>query len=193
VTADAAFDATRRRSPLAGFPLPTGLREVPFLAQIDLRVDPTDTAVAARLGAVLGAEPPTVANTVVGDLAGIHVLWLGPDEWLVVGPPTTEGELERRLRAALGDATGSVVDVSANRTVLELSGPRARAVLEGGCSLDLHPRTFGPGDCAQTLLARANVIVQQLTDEPLYRIFVRPSFALYVATWLTDAVASDRA
>ena len=191
--AETAFDATRRRSPLAEFPFPAGLREVPFLAQIDLRADPTDRAVAGRVGAVLGTQPPTAANTVSGDLAGIHVLWLGPDEWLVVGPLTTEGELDRQLRAALAGATGSVVDVSANRTVLELSGPRARAVLEGGCSLDLHPRAFGPGDCAQTLLARANVIVHQLTDEPLYRIFVRPSFALYVATWLTDAVTSDPA
>jgi sarcosine oxidase subunit gamma len=33
-----------------------------------------------------------------------------------------------------------VVDLSANRTTFELTGPQGRAVLEKGCSLDLHPR-----------------------------------------------------
>lgn len=191
MTADPTLDATRRRSPLDGFVFPRGLREVPFLAQVDLRADPADQAVTARLGAVVGGALPTTPNTVAGDVAGAHALWLGPDQWLVVGPPTTEGDLERRLRGALDGAHGSVVDVSANRTTLELRGPNARTILEGGCSIDLHPRAFGRRRCAQTLLARANVIVEQLTDEPLYRIFVRPSFAIYLATWLTDALEAD--
>ena len=97
--------------------------------------------------------------------------------------------IEARCRAALGTALGSVVDVSANRTALELSGPAARSVLETSCSLDLHPRTFAAGRCAQTSLARIPVILHQLTEEPRYRILVRPSFAIHLATWLKDAWA----
>jgi sarcosine oxidase subunit gamma len=48
-----------------------------------------------------------------------------------------------------------VVDVGANRTTLLVSGPAARAVLERGCTLDLHPRSFTAGHCAQTTFARA--------------------------------------
>jgi sarcosine oxidase subunit gamma len=182
------FDATRRRSPLDGFELPRDLSEVPFLAQIDLRVAPTDRAALDAVASVVGPLP-TDPNTFTGGPDG-SVLWLGPDEWLLVGPPGGAAALESHLRIALGEAAAGVaiVDVSANRTTLELHGPNARAVLEGGCSIDLHPRAFGPGRCAQTLLARAGVIIQQLTDEPLYRIFVRPSFAIYVATWLKDAL-----
>jgi len=66
----------------------------------------------------------------------------------------------------------------------------ARAALESGCPIDLHPRVFRAGQCAQTLLARASVILWQLTEEPRYRLLVRPSFAAYVAAWLTDAVAA---
>ena len=86
-------------------------------------------------------------------------------------------------------AGATVVDVSANRTTLELRGPRARELLEFGCPIDLHPRVFGPGSCAQTLLARANVLMWFVTEdpEPIYRLFVRPSFAAYVAAWLADA------
>jgi len=165
VTADATFDASRRHSPVEGFDFPPGLREEPFLAQIDVRLTTSDQVALDAVESVIGPLPPD-PNTFTGGADG-SVLWLGPDEWLVVGPP------------------------SANRTALEVRGPKARAVLEGGCSIDLHPRAFGPGRCAQTLLARANVIVQQLTDEPVYRIFVRPSFATYLATWLTDALAPD--
>ena len=93
------------------------------------------------------------------------------------------------LEDALPREVGSVVGLSANRTALELRGPHARDVLAAGCSLDLHPRAFGPGDCAQTLLARAAVILHQTEAEPVYRILVRGSFAGYLADWLIDAAA----
>ncbi|TMD33227.1 MAG: sarcosine oxidase subunit gamma [Chloroflexi bacterium] len=167
------------------------LRELPFLAQVDLRCDPSDSSVMRRveaaLGGALGTALPIEPNTVatLGDLA---VLWLGPDEWLIVGSPDAEGALEARLREALGDAVGSVVDVSANRTTIEVRGPAARELLAAACSVDLHLRAFGPGRCAQTALARAAVILHQTSDEPCYRILVRPSFATYLARWLLDAL-----
>ncbi|MGH3327079.1 MAG: sarcosine oxidase subunit gamma, partial [Streptomycetales bacterium] len=107
---------------------------------------------------------------------------------LVVGPDGDAGPVAAALRAALGDAHGSVVDVSAHRAVLELAGPRARQVLEQGCSIDLHPRAFGPGRCAQTLLARAQVLLWQTAEGPTYLLLVRGSFAGYLADWLVDAL-----
>jgi sarcosine oxidase subunit gamma len=154
------------------------LREVDLDRQVDLRVDPVGPA-AARIGELLGTPLPVVPNT--GSEA---VLWLGPDQWLVFGASEPE------LRAALGDTPGSVVDVSANRIALELAGPGAREVLEQGCSIDLHPRAFGPGRCAQTMLARANVVLHQLDDAPTYRLLVRPSFADYLRSWLRDALSA---
>jgi sarcosine oxidase subunit gamma len=77
--------------------------------------------------------------------------------------------------------------VSANRTTIELSGPHARDILEKGMPIDLHPRSFGPGHCAQTLLARAQVIVRQVDAKPTYHVLVRGSFAPYLADWLVDA------
>lgn len=185
-------DETGRRSPLAGVALPEGLRELPFLAQLDLRLDPDDTDARAAVESVVGTLP-VEPNTVHGGPDGA-VLWLGPDEWLVIGSPNSEAGLESRLRAALAagvpDAPVSIVDVSANRTTLELSRPDARAILAGGCSIDLHPRAFGPGHCAQTLVSRAGVILWQTAVEPAptYRLLVRPSFAAYLAAWLTDAI-----
>ena len=166
------------------------VRELPFLAQVDLRADPTDAALMARLTEALDARPPTEPNTAVVSGGGTrHVLWLGPDEWLILGEPGTAPELERALRDAIGDGRGAVVDVSANRTTMSVSGPRARDLLAFGCSIDLDERRFKPGMCVQTLLARANVIIVPVGPavEPAFRILVRPSFAAYLAAWLTDA------
>jgi sarcosine oxidase subunit gamma len=84
------------------------------------------------------------------------------------------------------------VDVSAQRTVIEVARADARDLLLKGCALDLHPRVFGVGRCAQTLLARAQVVLVPRTDEPAYRVFVRASFAEYLAEWLLDAAAEYR-
>ena len=178
-----------RRSPLEGVALIDGLRELPFLAQLDVRLDPDDAVAREAVESVIGALP-LEPNTLHGG-SDAAVLWLGPDEWLVVGPPDGETALQSQLHDALGDQMGriAIVDVSANRTTLELRLPRARELLEFGCPIDLHPRAFGPGRCAQTLLARANVLIWHVADEPVdtWRLLVRPSFAAYVAAWLADA------
>ena len=152
-------------------------------AQVNVRAS---GEVAARVGRALCIALPMEANTVatVGERS---ILWLGPDEWLVVDSESSASEIEVHVRAAFAPGWGSTVDVSANRTIVELSGAHARAVLARGCSLDLHPRRFGPGRCAQTLLAKTAVILWQTDDAPTFKILVRASFAAHLARWLADA------
>ncbi|MFC3572398.1 sarcosine oxidase subunit gamma [Streptomyces yaanensis] len=164
------------------------LAELPFLAQVNIRLDAKGAAadaVGLALGLPLPLEPETVVRA--GELTA---LWLGPDEWLVVGPPGTQRDLERRIRSAAGDEPVSVTDVSAQRTTVLVAGPRARDLLSHGCSLDLHPRAFGPGRCAQTNLARTQVVLVA-RDQPRagFWVLVRSSFAGYLTDWLLDAAA----
>jgi sarcosine oxidase subunit gamma len=162
------------------------LREVALLTQIGLRCDPADAALAARLAGALGAALPTDPNTVAA--AGARrVLWLGPDEWLVVDEPGAAPALLDALYRAGAGALVTTVDLSANRTTLELTGAQAPDALAKGCALDLHPRAFAAGACAQTLVARAQVVLDQVDDRPTYRLHVRGSFAAYLASWLLDA------
>jgi sarcosine oxidase subunit gamma len=192
-------DSTHRHSPLAALadrfaaasdvPARIRLREVPFLTLLTLRVTPGTPAAAAAARA-LGAPLPLAPNTTSAG-ESVEVLWMGPDEWLVVAPPGAEHHLEVVERALAGEH-GTVVDVAAQRTGIELAGARSRDVLLKGCALDLHPRAFGVGRCAQTLLARAQVVLHARTDEPAYRLFVRASFAEYVAEWLLDAAGEYR-
>ena len=82
------------------------------------------------------------------------------------------------MRAAVVPLGGSAVDVSAQRIILRLRGPRVRDVLAKGCAIDLHPRVFGRGCSAQTTLGRAGVVLLALCDAgDDYLVFVRSSFA----------------
>ena len=175
-----------QRSPLEGRAeelLRVGAREVPFVAQLAIRSRSPDT---------IGL--PTEPNTWAPLDAAREALWLGPDEWLVVGPPNTVAGFDRsawrrfRFDDALAeqpDSTDSVVDVSANRVLVDLrsdDGHDRRWLLEQGCSLDLDPRTWRDGRCGQTLLAHVPVILQEREDAT--RIFVRPSYASWLVDWL---------
>lgn len=184
-----------RRSPLAGMAREmmdksiTGPRNVRasesrFTTMIGVRADP-DSDVAAALGEVLGTPLPARCGEVAGH--GPHsVLWLGPDEWLVVSEMDADLLLPALL-AASAAGPAAIVDVSANRTVVELSGAAARAVLEKGCPTDLHPRAFGPGRAITTTLARIPLLLWQVGPQT-YRLLPRSSFAEYVAAWLLDAM-----
>jgi sarcosine oxidase subunit gamma len=187
-----------RRSALAGYAerftalsAVTGgnlfIRELPFVSQVNLRADPKDAGLMQRLASALGFALPVVPNSVGSD-GDRRALWLGPDEWLVVGADGQHETLEQKLGTGLNGAFGSIVDVSANRTLLEIRGPKTRELLAHGVPIDLDPRSFGPGRCAQTLLGKAQIIIER-RDESGFRLYARTSFASYVADWLLDAAA----
>ena len=153
----------------------------PYVAMADVRVDP------AGAPPVRGATLPTTADTWTPTDDG-RAVWLGPDEWLVTSTGTAPHRLEAELREVLAPAGGVAVDVSAQRTVLRITGPRAREVLAKGCSIDLHPRVSRRGRSAQTTLAHAAVVLLVLGDGGEdFALFVRSSFAGHLATWLLDA------
>jgi sarcosine oxidase subunit gamma len=171
----------------AGAPGIVSLRELPTAAQIDLRGNPGDAAFLAGARAAIGFDLPTEPNraTTKGENAA---LWLSPDQWLILAPFAERAAIFKELQSGLTAQHVSIADVSANRVVLELAGPKARETIAKGCGLDLHPRVFGPGQCAQSLLARSQALIWQPDDAPTYRLLVRPSFAGYVADFLIDAM-----
>ncbi|TMC29638.1 MAG: sarcosine oxidase subunit gamma [Chloroflexi bacterium] len=162
------------------------IRELPFLTQINLRAQP-DQRIPQRLADVLGLALPLTPNTVASS-ANHRALWLGPDEWLIVGAADEARAIEHSMRDAVTGATASIVDVSANRTVMLIQGERAQELLAHGIAIDLHPRAFGPGRCAQTLLAKVQVIMERRSDDNAFHVYVRGSFTSSLADWLLDAV-----
>ena len=143
--------------------------EEPFRTQLTVRL---------RKGhALLGIALPEPCTFTSGN--GVDILWMGPDEYLVLAEPGRQIELE----AALSREGAAVVDVSAQRNVVRLTGSHARDVLAHGCSIDLE--VSPPGTCVQTLFARTGIVL--MVREEGFTILVRQSFADYFHAWLADA------
>lgn len=190
-------EAYLRRSPLTHHALLTkavaniadadiGLGERAHRMQLNLRGDSGTEAFLNGVKTATGLDIPIQANrfTATGERA---CLWLGPNEWLITGPSGSGQNLAGEIRAALVGQQAAVTDVSESRTVILIQGPRARDLLQKGMPIDLHPREFQPGHCAQTHIAGANVIVRQLDDGPTFEILVLNSFAEHLWLWLESA------
>ncbi|GHG26648.1 MULTISPECIES: sarcosine oxidase subunit gamma [Amycolatopsis] len=142
----------------------------PFRTQLTVRLREGET--------LLGVPLPGPCTFTSGN--GVDLLWMGPDEYLVLAAPGRRPELERALSR---ESALAVVDVSAQRNVVRLTGSHAADVLAHGCSLDLEMAP--PGTCVQTLLARTGIVLMVRDDG--YTILVRQSFSDYFKAWLADA------
>jgi sarcosine oxidase subunit gamma len=181
-------------TPLASLARPGGtetaglvLSERPHPGQIIIRGPEADQAFLSAVERALGLAPPTAPNTVASH-QGLDLLWLSPEEWLLVTPAGAEAGLVERLEQALAGLHAGAVDVSDARAVIRLEGAAARKVLAKGTPLDLRPHAFQPGRCAQTTLARASVILRPVgRGDDAFEVHVGRSFAPYLWAWLTDA------
>ena len=146
-------------------------RELAFVAQLDVRVDP---ATAASLGF------PTVPNTATttGDR---DVVVARAGRVARRGRPGAAGAIVDELARSLDGLHHSIVDVSANRAALELAGPSRHDLLASACPIDLHPRSWGDGRCAQSVFGAAQVLLHE--RDGVTRLFVRPSFATTSSTY----------
>ena len=181
-----------KESPLEGMKIGTvatvAIRELPGLHTIDLRVAPgtsTQAAVAKALGMNLPDKPGQLWEASIGD-GEAHALCLAPDWWLIVGYQEAEKNLAPLLLN--NDFHFSVVDVSGQRTTIELEGPKSGEVLAHLWDQDLREKSFPVASVSQGLMAKAPVIVCHFA--PLrYRVMVRSSFALHLWKALVDAAA----
>ncbi|SMG00633.1 sarcosine oxidase subunit gamma [Burkholderia singularis] len=161
-------------------------RERAFLDLVNVRGEPDDAAFVRAFEQTVGCLPPVEPNT-VARAAEYDVLWLGPDEWLVrSNGPVASGQLEAKLVPALNGIYAAAVDVGSGYTVVEASGERVRDVLARGCPLDLHPRVFGVGQCAQSHYFKASIVLVA-TGDATFEIVVRRSFADYFCRIMLDA------
>jgi len=164
------------------------LREWPFRGHLNLRGQPDEAAFVQAVQAAAGAALPLTPNTVATG-NDVTALWLGPDEWLLVTAPEGQRELEQALNDKLDDLFAAVTDVSSYYTTIEVAGSAAADLLARGTALDLHPRAFHTGACAQTLLAKTAATIVKTADTPVFEVIVRVSFADYLWRWLQDGAA----
>ncbi|MEA1833877.1 sarcosine oxidase subunit gamma family protein [Methylobacterium durans] len=158
------------------------LREGVGLATL-IAGDGQEEALRAILSERYGWNLPEPGATALSGERGL--VWSGPGQWLAVAE---SGEALRRLPEALR-GLAAVTDQSDARAIVRVSGPRARAALAKGVTVDLHPRAFGPGRTAVTSIAHIGAQLWQVDAGPSYDVAVARSFAGSFWSWLADAAA----
>ena len=118
----------------------------------------------------------------------VNFVGYGPGQWLAVSESLTGEALARDLAARL-KGLASISDQHGGRTVLRLSGPRARDVLAKGLPIDLHPRGFAPGNAATSTISLMGVQLWQVDDAPTYDIALFRSVSESFWRWLTASAA----
>lgn len=149
--------------------------------RISLRV-PADaiSAVSKGLGVDLPTKPKQSAQ------AGARaVLWLGPDEWLVI----EEGERDPLADLGRANALYSAVDVSHRNTAIIVSGQAAGDTVNAGCPQDLSLEVFPVGACSRTVLGKIEIVLFR-TAEDEFRVECWRSFAEYAFAFLAEAAAN---
>ncbi len=157
-------------------------REMAHLGKLNLRAK-TSAGKAVKL--VTGCTFPPNANrfTQAGER---RVIWLGPDEFLIICEPRKEEALLGTLDVELQSLHYSATNITDALTAFQLKGPACRQVLSKGCAIDLHPKYFDTGDCAQTLLSNTAITLLVISDDE-FLVLCRTSFAYYLSKWLLDA------
>ncbi len=160
----------------------TALRVLAPAARFILQGGPEARRLAGDALGVSLPEAPCHANAVANRAA----LWLGPDEYLLLGPEADARMLFADLEAALLGIAHSLVEVSQRQVAVQLKGPDASTLLNSGCPLDLDPAEFPVGMCTRTLLGKAEIVLWRRSAEE-YHLEISRSFSDYVRGWLREA------
>lgn len=159
------------------------IQEVPSLTLFRIEIDPYSQA-AQRMKKVLGTNFPQAAGEVTGDKKATEImdgerqviacLWVHEDTFLVV-TQVDAVKLGRALNKALGKDPGLVLDVSYNRSVLELTGQGAAEVLAETVTFEEHaPHFFAEGDAWRCNVGDSELVLWRL-GEHRYLIVPRNS------------------
>ena len=166
------------------------INALPPAVRFILHADVGARSAAATVWGVAFAEQPCRA-LVQGPRA---TLWLGPDEYLLLGgidgrqvatDESQAAEAAGALELALKDRPHALVDISHRQFALEVSGPHAATILNGGCPLDLDLSGFPVGMCTRTVFAKADIVLWR-TREDAFHVEVWRSFAGYVTGLLRE-------
>jgi sarcosine oxidase, subunit gamma len=141
----------------------------------------TVDAASRAFGVEISREPCRAAT-----LGMRAALWLGPDEWLLLGPESEAISIADTLKSSLARLPHSLVDVSHRNTAFELAGPNVANVLNAGCPLDLNLTSFPVGMCTRTILAKVEIVLWR-TDRQKFRVELWRSFAAYAWQFLEEA------
>ena len=161
------------------------LREITARGMIDLRGLANDRKFVAAVKATLGVDLPKAPRT-SHSFGDVKVLWLSPDQWLVLCAREKAPALTAELQAALAGLHSLVVDVSDMRCIIRLEGEGAREVMMKSTSLDFTDADFTPGYVRRVRFAEIAALFN-IVEDTVIDVYVFRSYANYAWDFLLKA------
>lgn len=158
--------------------------EIPLLGYISLRGESRDPDFVEKVGSVTGVSLP-IAPCTFATASGVKVLWISPDEWIVVCGRHRLGELINGLGSALQGIRSQVADNSGGYTQVLLQGPNALDVLQHASVYDFA--ALEQGRVIGTTFGKSSVYAHRAGDG--FCLLMRRSFADYIWRYLIRASA----
>jgi len=161
------------------------IKELPFVKKINLRLDPNNKDCISSYSEILSTMLPTKANTYSINAINEKVIWLGPDEWLIV---SDDDNAFLKLLNKIKNLEENVTDVSENRTIIRIRGKYIYVLLSKFLVLDLEKNLSTNSSCAQTLFVKVPVLLVRNHHEgtPEIDIFTNRSHANYIYNLIVD-------
>lgn len=153
------------------------------MSRLSLRVKEKDLkTVGKALGLALPTKPKTSQTSSDKTDTYCSALWIGPDEWLVLGSEGADlfGTLTKLK------PVHSAVDISHRNTAILLEGTNAVEVLQAGCPQNLNDEIFPVGACSRTILGKAEVVIWRKSTHS-YHVECWRTFSDYVFKFMTQA------
>jgi len=155
------------------------------LATVAARKGQVD-ALKAAVAEAYGVDLPE--SSAVAQGPAVSFIGQGPGQWLAVSETLANEALARDLAQHIA-GLASISDQSGGRTVLRVSGKRAREVLAKGLPIDLDPRAFPLGSAATSVISLMGVQHWQVDDTRSYDIAIFRSLSQSFWRWLTASAA----
>lgn len=152
-----------------------------------------DLATAALKNAATGlsgVDMPTQRGAAGNGERGI--LWMSPDELLVLLPRAEVAKAVTDLQTQLGDAHALIADVSDMRAHFLLTGPMVREVLAKLTPADVSPDALAPGELRRTRVGQVAAGLW-MRDAQTVHLFCFRSVAEYMFALLRTAAAPGSA
>ena len=165
--------------------------ELAFVKKINIRGNPSDNNFMSSNKKILDTALPIKPNTYTNN-GKIKILWLGPNEWLVVDEnPNENNELISKLENINNREESSITDISENRTVIRIAGKKLFTLLSKFLVLHLDQNLPNESSVAQTLFVKVPIIlVRNYSNEigqiPEIDIFTNRSHSNYIYKLLID-------
>lgn len=156
--------------------------EVPHLGYISLRGNSGEAAFVGRASKALGQTLPTEPCT-LSEAAGVKVMWLSPDEWMIVCARDRLSGLLNDLDTALKGVRCQVTGNSGGYTQVLLQGAKAAEALSHCTVYDL--RSLDEGRVVGTTFGKSAIYLHRHGQG--YCLLFRRSFADYIWRYLVRA------